>query len=49
MSDLSGRIINSKEFRNIQLLNLNFDEPAGFYFLIIQSAEKRTAIKLLKE
>ena len=49
VSDLSGRIINSKEFQNIQLLNLNFDEPAGFYFLIIQSAEKRTAIKLLKE
>lgn len=49
ISDLSGLVINSKEFRNIQLLNLNLDEPAGIYFLTIQSAEKRTTIKLLKE
>ena len=47
--DLTGRIINSEEFRDTQLLNVNFAEPAGIYFLIIESAEKRTIIKLLKE
>lgn len=35
--DLSGRVVKSNEFSNIQLLNLNIEEPASIYFLILKS------------
>ena len=49
ISDLTGRIIQSNEYNNVQLLNLSLDKPAGMYFITISSDEKTAVIGLVKE
>jgi hypothetical protein len=49
MTDLNGRIIQSKEYHNTNLLNLKIDQSAGVYLLIIESAENKAIVRLIKE
>ncbi|AEA45329.1 T9SS type A sorting domain-containing protein [Fluviicola taffensis] len=49
ITDLNGKIIQTKEFDNSQVLNLNIQEPAGVYFVTITSAELRAVIRLIKK
>ena len=49
MTDLNGKLIQSKSYNGLQLLNLDLDEPAGVYLLMIESGEKKAVIRLIKE
>jgi hypothetical protein len=49
ITDWSGRTIQSKRYNDSQLLNLKLKEPAGVYFLIIKSENKKALIRLVKE
>jgi len=49
ITDFNGKLIQSQTFNNTQLLNLTIDAVAGLYLLHIQSEEKNTAIRLIKE
>jgi len=49
ITDLSGKLIKSKTYNESQLLNLKLEEPAGVYFLMIESGDKKTVIRLVKE
>ena len=49
ITDLTGKTILSKSVENSQLINLKLEAPAGIYLLIIESAEKKAVIKLVKE
>jgi len=49
MTDLSGKVIQSKTYSNEQLLNLKIEEPAGVYLLVIESGDKKAVIRLVKE
>lgn len=47
--DMSGRIIHSNIYNDRQFLNLKLDEPAGIYFLMIESGDIKTTIRLIKK
>ena len=49
ITDLSGKIMQSKTFSEGQLLSLRLEEPAGVYLLTIDSGEKKTVIRLINE
>ncbi len=49
LTDLSGRHLQSIKYNNGHLLNLELNEPAGFYLLFIESENKRSVIRLIKE
>ena len=49
MTDLIGNVIQSKNYHDVQLLNLNIEEPAGIYLLTIESGDKKAVIRLVKE
>lgn len=49
VTDLSGKLILSNTYEDSQLLNLNIDEIAGVYLLIIESGSKKKIIRLVKE
>lgn len=49
MTDLSGKLIQSKTYNESQLLNLKIEEPAGVYLIKIESGDKKAVIRLLKE
>lgn len=49
VTDLGGKSILSGIYKNCQLLNLNLEEPAGIYLLIIESGNKRVVTRLVKE
>lgn len=49
MTDLSGKVIQSTTYSNEKLLNLNIEEPAGVYLLVIESGDKRAVIRLVRE
>ncbi|MBK7129805.1 MAG: T9SS type A sorting domain-containing protein [Crocinitomicaceae bacterium] len=49
VTDLTGRIIQSSEFSNANILNINITEPAGIYFLVIQSDENTAVVRLVKQ
>ena len=45
-----GQLVISKEFNNTDLIRLNFDLPAGIYFLnLIAETEQSRAVKLIVE
>jgi uncharacterized protein (TIGR02145 family) len=48
ISDLNGRIVQSNEYNNSQFLNLSIEEPAGIYFLTIESEGQRAVLRLVK-
>lgn len=47
VTDISGKLIQSKTFNSTQLLNLLLDEPAGIYFVDVRSNEMNIVIKLI--
>jgi len=49
MTDLSGKLIQSKTYNESQLLNLKIEEPAGVYLIKIESGDKKAVIRLVKE
>jgi hypothetical protein len=46
---IDGRIIQSFNFNQSQLLKVQFDEPAGIYLLVVKSNAKKAIIRLIKE
>ena len=49
ITDLTGRVIQASEFNNANILNLELTEPAGIYLLILDAAENRKVIRLVKQ
>ena len=49
ITDVRGKLIQSNTYTKSQLLNLKLEEPAGIYFLNIESGNKNAVIRLLKE
>ena len=49
ITDLLGRTIQSKTYKNSQLLDFTLKEPAGVYLLMIESIDTKKAIRLIKE
>lgn len=47
--NVMGQTIQSKIVKESQMINLQFEEPAGVYFLIIESENESTVINLIKE
>lgn len=48
ITDVSGRLIDSRTITQTQLLHLNIDEPAGVYIVAIQAGDRKAMIRLLK-
>lgn len=48
ITDITGKIIQSKKYNNIQLLNLSLEEPSGVYILSIESENKKAVMRLVK-
>jgi hypothetical protein len=49
MTDINGKLIQCRAYNESQLLNLRLEEPAGVYFLMIESGAKKAVIRLVKE
>ena len=49
ITDISGKMIDSKTISQSQILNLSIEEPAGMYIISIQSDNKKAIIRLIKE
>ena len=49
ISDVTGRLLESKTFTQSQILNLSIKEPAGIYIVSIQAGDKKAVIRLVKE
>lgn len=48
MTDVNGKLIQSQQYKEGQLLNITIDEPAGIYLLTITSGDKKAIIRLVK-
>ena len=49
ITDLNGKLIQSKSFIDSDLLQLKIREPAGVYLLMIESEDKQALIQLVKQ
>jgi hypothetical protein len=49
ITDISGKLIESKTISQLQVLNLSIEEPAGIYNISIQAGYKKAVIRLVKE
>jgi ribosomal protein S11 len=49
ITDLSGKVVQSQNVRQGQVLNLSIEEPAGIYVVSIQSGNQKAVIKMVKE
>ncbi len=54
ITDISGRLISSAEYRQHQVLNFSLNEPAGVYLLVVEDltrgqAGKRAVMRLVKQ
>lgn len=49
ITDLNGKLVQTKKYDQSQLLNLNIEQPKGVYQLLIESNNKKALIKLIKE
>jgi hypothetical protein len=49
ITDISGKLIDSKTISQSQVLNLDIREPAGIYIISIQSGDRKAIIRLIKE
>jgi hypothetical protein len=47
--DISGKLIDSKNISQSQVLNLAIEVPAGMYIVSIQAGNKKAVIRLVKE
>lgn len=46
--DLKGQIVHAKEYRESKTINVDFKGDAGLYLLIVESAHKKSVVKLIK-
>jgi endonuclease/exonuclease/phosphatase family metal-dependent hydrolase len=46
--DINGRLVCSKLHQGNQVINLNFEGPAGIYFLSVESMNNKSVTKLIK-
>jgi len=49
VTDINGKLIQSNSYNGRQFLDLKLEVPAGVYLLVIESEQKRTVIRLVKE
>lgn len=49
ITDISGRLLDSKTISQSQILNLSINEPAGVYLISIQADDKKAVMRLIKE
>jgi hypothetical protein len=49
ITDISGKLIESKSIAQSQVLNLTIEEPSGIYLISIQAGNKKAVIRLVKE
>jgi hypothetical protein len=49
IADLHGKQIQSKVYKNSQLLDFTLKQPAGVYILMIESGDKRSTMRLIKQ
>ena len=49
ITNLDGKLIQSKTYHDSQLLNLNIENPAGIYLILVESGNKKAVIRLVKE
>ena len=49
ITDISGKLIDSKNITQSKTLSLSIEEPAGIYFISIQTGDKKAVIRLIKE
>lgn len=49
ITDLNGKLIQSKQYNDSQLLFLNIEEPIGIYLLWIETSNSKAIIRLIKE
>jgi hypothetical protein len=49
ITDMYGKLIYSKLITESQILNLSLEEPAGIYFISIQSDDKKAVLRLIKK
>jgi hypothetical protein len=49
ITDISGKLIESKNIIQTQVINLSIQEPAGIYFVSVQSDDRKVIIRLIKE
>lgn len=49
ITDLSGKLIESKTMSQSQMLNLFINEPSGIYILSIQAGNEKALVRLVKE
>ncbi|MEQ8908604.1 MAG: SBBP repeat-containing protein [Vicingaceae bacterium] len=47
--DVNGKLVDAYEYNKAQRLNLDFDAPAGIYFLSLESKEQRAVFRLVKQ
>tara|TARA_B100000809_G_scaffold174923_1_gene172227 strand:- start:270 stop:1193 length:924 start_codon:yes stop_codon:yes gene_type:complete len=45
----SGEVLSTKNYQNINSIQMLIDEPAGVYFLVIETENNRGSIRLIKD
>jgi MAM domain, meprin/A5/mu/Ig-like domain CHU_C associated/Secretion system C-terminal sorting domain len=49
ITDLTGKLIESKNFNKLQILNLTLEQPAGIYIVSIKAGNKSAVIRMIKK
>ena len=49
ITDVTGRLIQTNNYKESQLLHIELQEPAGVYILVIETGNKKSIVRLLKE
>lgn len=49
ITDVSGRLIDLKKYTNQQMLHLSIDQPAGIYFIAVQTDHKKVFLRCVKQ
>lgn len=49
MTNLNGKLIQSRDYNNCELVHLNIDQPAGVYLLMITAEDKKAVIRMVKK
>ena len=47
--DVTGKVVQSSDFQNSEMIHLEFNEPAGVYLVRIESENHRAMVRLVKE
>jgi hypothetical protein len=49
ITDINGRVVKQKNIAQGQILEVDFDKPAGVYFVSVTSQTKHTTVKIIKQ